>query len=501
MIIGNLPAGPTDLIRQLVNLAVNSGRSLQSSQTGYIHYCYRQLDYPSHDTIPIYENFLFALALMRERTAESFAEGKALVEKLLHFQGSDGNFPIYLHEYPGCKDRNAAAHLLPIFYWILRTFPVVLGHELRDRFQGVTEKAMAYCIQLKEERVQFPVALKIACSLVALGVLLHKDEWQRLGNDWLTELLAQTFDEIFSGWLVPANLGDALISLQMVYPSIMGSPWEGLWQHLQETWHARTATYAGPGFHDHQVREQPEVTLLDLVMGFHSGEYSYRTLLNGAHLLQAALIHPTQDTVYKVALPARHQGKIAGRRWLLQQDRQWAWSALEKLKADPSKDNTYSGVRLLWGDLNCAHTLVCQGGNVEKVEFVSAENGVDVLLTLSEDVPTEVRQRNREVMCFLDSHDDVEFLVGQHAAATTFQLDEPIKVSSGSMHVGLRFHLDQGKGTFFGHIAKGNRPSQKHTAGDGRFKSYDWQLFLRTIDRDKVCRIKIEIRFVMGDNP
>jgi len=135
MIIGNVPAGPTDLIRQLVNLAVNSGRSLQSSQTGFVHHCYRQLDYMSHDTIPLYENFLFALALMRERTAESFAEAKTLIDKLLYFQESEaGNFPVYIHEYPLCKDRNLAAQLLPVFYWILRTFPSALGQSLRDRF-------------------------------------------------------------------------------------------------------------------------------------------------------------------------------------------------------------------------------------------------------------------------------------------------------------------------------------------------------------------------------
>lgn len=504
MIIGNSPAAPSDLIRQLVNLAVNAGRSLQSSQTGFVHLCYRLVDYPTHDTIPLYENFLFALALMRERTAESFAEGKGLIEKLLHFQSMEeeqsGNFPVYLHEYPLCKDRNVAAHLLPIFYWILRTFPVVLGSPLRDRFQVAAERLVDCCLRLRQERPQFIVSLKIACALKALGVLWQRADLEAIADQWLNELLAQTETPEFFTWFLPSTAGEALVALEMVYPNLEESPWASLWNHMVRFWHTKTATYAGPGYRDHQFASQPEVILLDLVVGFHTGEYSYRALLNGPHLLQGALIHPTDEKLQPIQWPAVHQGLVAGRKWhFFQEDNRWAYSALEKHRADPSTDNTYSALRVIWGDLNNAHTFICQGGNLEKVAYDVVEGGIDLIFTLPEEIPNEVRQKNREVMFFFDASEDASLKVSGIAAATSFQLGEVVDIKSAGMQLSLCFRSEKGECQLFGHIAKGNRPSQKHTSGDGRFKAYDWQIFLRTVGREACCVLRAEIRFNHGE--
>jgi hypothetical protein len=339
MIIGNVPAGPTDLVRQLVNLAVNAGRSLQSSQTGYIHYCHRVLDYPNFDTIPVVENFLFALSLLRERTAESFAEGKVLVDKLRHFQHASGNFPVYLHEFPECKDYYTAVHLLPIFYWILRTFPIVLGTPLRDEFQQTVERSFDYCLKLKEEKLPFIISLKLACGVKALAKLWERQDIEKKAEGWLDELRVESESPDFSGWFVPELLGEALVCLEMVYGDLVNSPWVNMWQHLRTVWHQRTASYVGPGYRDYQFREQPEVTMLDLVAGFHTGIYSYRALLNGPHMLQTALIHPTDEKLEPLTLPRVEEGTVAGRRWYQETQDLCAFSTLEKHVPDPSRDN------------------------------------------------------------------------------------------------------------------------------------------------------------------
>lgn len=493
MIIGNLPVEPSDLVRQLVNLAVNCGRSLQSSQTGFVHYCYRVLDYSSFDTIPIYENYLFALALLRERTAETFAEGKALIEKLQHFQDEDGNFPVYLHEYPECKDRNVAVNLLPIFYWVLRTFPVVLGAPSRDSFQKTAEKAFDYCIKLHEENLPFLVSLKIACGVKALANLWNKKDIENRADEWLDALHVESESPNFSGWFIPEVLGEAIISLEMVYGGLGNSPWKGLFEHLRAVWHYNTASYVGPGLRDYQFKEQPEVTLLDLIAGFHAGAYAYRALLNGPHMLQCALIHPSAERI--VSKPGIQQGMVSGRRWFLNHGNDWAFSLLEKLQPDPSRDNAYSAFRFLWGDYNCAHSFACQGGSADKVEFHIADGGVDLLFHLPQEVPGEAKQRNREIIFCLDCHEEISFVVGSIGAATTFQLGESVAIRSGDKNFSLKLLLEEGSGQFFGHISKGNRASQKHTTGDGRFKSYDWQLFLRTVERQPGCVIRAEIRF------
>src|SRR3990167_7288503 len=92
-----------ELKKQLrpIDLAVTAGRKRQSPRTGFVH---MHPDEAASDTIPIYENFCFVLALFRQKTAESVSEAKQLLERLLCFQTSNGNFPLYIHDYPRCWD-------------------------------------------------------------------------------------------------------------------------------------------------------------------------------------------------------------------------------------------------------------------------------------------------------------------------------------------------------------------------------------------------------------
>src|ERR1700737_1946760 len=110
-------------IRQLTELAVNAGRSFQSSQTGFVHHYYHAENDQDAHAIPLLENFLFALALLRTKTAENMTEAKTMIDRLLWFQSpceeSKGNFPIYLHDYPLCRDWWLGIHLLPVFFRIL----------------------------------------------------------------------------------------------------------------------------------------------------------------------------------------------------------------------------------------------------------------------------------------------------------------------------------------------------------------------------------------------
>ena len=129
-----------ETLRQIIELAVAAGRKKQSPRTGFVHFCYHGLPVEERDGIPILKNFMFALALLRTRTSENVLEAKALLEKLLHFQPKQGNalfgnFPIYIHEFPVCQDRYVAVHVLPVIYWVLKSFHQVLGVELRQKLE------------------------------------------------------------------------------------------------------------------------------------------------------------------------------------------------------------------------------------------------------------------------------------------------------------------------------------------------------------------------------
>jgi hypothetical protein len=120
-----------------IDLAVSAGKKRQSPRTGFVHLL---------DTIPLYENFCFAFALFRQKTAESVGEGKALLERLLAFQ-VEQNFPIYLHDYPQCFDLNMGLKIAPILTYLLRLFAPVLGS-----LSAKVEKALAEVLKKRPEK-------------------------------------------------------------------------------------------------------------------------------------------------------------------------------------------------------------------------------------------------------------------------------------------------------------------------------------------------------------
>lgn len=120
-----------------VELALKAGRKRQSEITRFVHFCTEHPE-KSHETIPTYENFCFALALLRSRLAENVLEAKALLEKLLAFQVGE-EFPVYLHEYPHCRYAGLKSKLAPVVFFILRDFQTVLGDKLRERLQALQE--------------------------------------------------------------------------------------------------------------------------------------------------------------------------------------------------------------------------------------------------------------------------------------------------------------------------------------------------------------------------
>jgi len=116
------------------DLALAAGRKRQSPRTGFVHHF--APDETVTDTIPIYENFCFALALFRHKTGDSVSEGKELIERLLAFQSPDGSFPIYLHDYPRCWDSLMPLKIASLLTILTRRFSPVLGEDLREKIDG-----------------------------------------------------------------------------------------------------------------------------------------------------------------------------------------------------------------------------------------------------------------------------------------------------------------------------------------------------------------------------
>lgn len=235
---------------------ISLGRRMQSAQTGFIHLNHQDPLGPKHDTIPVVENFLFALSLLRTRTSEQILEARELLHKLIPFQSPEGNFPIYLHDYPKCKELFTAAKILPILYWILKDFGAVVGTDVKT----CARRLMEYCTL---HQASAPAHIDI---LIAAGTDISRLEKYR--------------DEQY--WYSPTVLGCLIIALQMN----QALQWPEFWTHLHATWHAKALKYAAPHFYDMRYQSSSFSHFYQLFM---SGQ-----LLDHPYSLFASLIQPQE---------------------------------------------------------------------------------------------------------------------------------------------------------------------------------------------------------------
>lgn len=489
--------------RQPVDLAISAGREFQSGQTGYIHYCYKTLDEEPFDTIPLHENFLFILALLRSRTVDAVQEAKVLLDKILYFQHltpgeQKGNFPVYLHEYPHCRDRYLAIQLLPACYWMLKDYRKFFGQELEQRLLQAIQTMMDYCQRtVQQAPPPYSLALKWACVEIALGTLLNHDEKVQQGKENIHQLLEQG---ITSNWFIPNDLGDMLIALQMVYPLLSQSPWKPLWDHLSATWHRRTSTYIGPGLQERQKMHEPQPTIYDLFMNHYTESTSYRTFVPHPYQLQGALIQPIEEYLPLLHYPFTFSSSFEGRKWHLFQHEAYAYSIIQQQSPEnPSQEYRVHPLRLVWGERTRVHSLVCQGGNAEKIDFtVSPGKGFELDFLLASQAIVPDRDSSRDVSLFVDRHDSLlKWVAGN--AATTFQLGEEVKLRSDHLTLILSFQQQllsssKSSSTFFGHIMPGNRPAQMSLKGIHRFNAFDEQIFVRSVDRKESCHLKVNFK-------
>ncbi|MBA3958498.1 MAG: hypothetical protein H0X51_08945 [Parachlamydiaceae bacterium] len=481
----------TDMIRQLTDLALRYGRKQQSAQTRFVHYFHHANEGEAHETIPLVENALFALALFHNRTSESVVEGKEVIDRLLHFQNTEGNFPLYLHEYPQGRDRFIGAHLLPPLYWILKSFHTVLGSELRQRLEAAVSRLLVYVLNMHAEHpAPYYLAIRIAASAKAFGDFFKDSFLQEQGTTLLEKLQQQN---AFDVWCSPGHIADLLVALQMIYPNLSNSPWQHFWKHLQKTWHSPTMSYAGPALREYQCGAALQTTLYDLFMGYYGGTLSPRALQESPVHLHAALIRPSTDQLTANTLPYQSQGEVRGLRWVMQQTPTHAWNVIERQGiVNPATENGVHLLRMTWG---LANTFVCQGGTSKVVSHHVHAEGIDLVFEFSDAAPSEEREKDREIAFYFNTQPNVRFLVNS-IPATTFKLNEPVQVHADGLALQISCTLESGEGTFLGHFMRGNRPSQLALKGEKRFQAYDWQVILRTLRRDEQCRIKVALRFL-----
>jgi hypothetical protein len=416
-----------DLKRKMIELNLAAARKAQSPQTGYIHLNYDSED--RCDTIPSLENFCFSLALFRSRLADHILEGKAFLEKLLAFE-VDGNFPIYLHDFPQCKDRVFSLNLLPVFHWILTDFRAALGETLAVRLEILVGRILSHGYKMHSQR---PLSKSAEFKL--------KSYYEpSAGIDWNPSN--------------PEEWSEALICFQMA----KSRSCDQFFKDALQRWHPQLCVYIGL---QHHHKSEPKVTLFDLFLGHYYGRYSRRVLEDRRVHLLASLIQPFGDEKCEISS-----------------------------FAIPYHVITYPYV-IYWGTPERVNSFVLDPQKAQCSMNKKGENEIEFSIQLCPNREPQKDQEAIEMAFYVNLNSSQKILV-QGTTATTFQLGDSVQLLSDDLSLHLEISLERGEGRFFGHLSRANRPTQK--AKNLKFETFDWQIALRTICRSEDCSLRVKLK-------
>lgn len=421
--------------RKVVELCLKECRRRLSSQTGYIHYCYEAHEEEVHHTIPVLENFTYALALFRTKTAENISEAKELITKLFVFE-VNGNFPVYLHEFPTTRDPNLSAHLLPVFYHLFQEYHQVLGEEFTALLNKKIAKILKYLTKCADEKMlSKPAEAKFRAYTSQL----------------------EQFDFIPKS---PKEWADYIVSLQM-QPSL--SDLYERYEQVAKCWHKYMCSYVGVFHQFHQDKNEPLVTLYDLFMGQFYQHFSSRSVQSHPVQMQASLVY---DAPFQ--LPIIHPEKKYITRF--------------------QPDERLSFI-MFWGSEKHTHSLVCDR---KKCRInIKNEHYVELIFALPDEVPY-IEDALTELAFYLNINESNKiFINGQKA--TTFALGDHVEIQSSGLSITLVFSSLEEDNRFMGHLALSNRPGQLALKGSNVYEAYDWRISLRTLERTPLSHIKVKM--------
>jgi len=186
-------------VRHFIDLGLAAARKRLSQQTGWVHHCYES-DGTRHDTIPLYENFCFVLALFRSRMSEDILQGKEMLEKLLAFE-NEGNFPVYLHEYPQIRDPGLSLDILPILIHLKREFSSIIGDKLSPLISRILQHAEAHSYGRKAKKLAAAHNFALDPDRKVLSSSQLADELiaLQLQGEGSIEMISRYWDSVYLG--------------------------------------------------------------------------------------------------------------------------------------------------------------------------------------------------------------------------------------------------------------------------------------------------------------
>jgi hypothetical protein len=484
-----------EVFRKINDLALQSGRALQSPETGLIHYFYQKLEGP-YQAVPIYENFLFALALCKVKSVESVQEAKVLLDKLLSYQ-QKGLFPVYLHDFPNCYDKYIGAELLPPLYWLYHYFHLPLGKEMAEKLLSAINRLAEASLE-EAPKVPFPKRIKLIGALSALG----KD----------VAFECETLPPI------PSQIADCLTGAFLAGPAHAEPFMEKALSH----WNPHLQCYMGPFEKVRFTKGKQELTLLDMYMSAYTHELSPRLQGNHPLFLQGALIFPSHWECKKPESPQKWASSFNPKgeypfifQWGTSSDLSLLALSAPRAKNIASRGNCKTTVPQKIDDFGAnsqgqlealrradealprraseeaRRELASKGRFYEAHEFCNClSNEKSFSVDLGAPPNLELKEEGKEVIFYVPL--EMKILVNG-LLATTFRAGDLISIEDDKIRFELKFQADGG--VFQGHLSRGCLPTELYHSGSYRFEAYQWQLAWRTIDRKDGCTLKIDFEY------
>jgi len=495
-----LPLSKEQHVKQPVDIAVSCGRALQSPETGFFHHSYQSSDVSPHQAVPFVDNVLFALALLRLRTKEAVQEATGLLGRLLAYQqlheGEErGNFPFYLHDFPSCRDRYLPFQLLLPFFRILEGYGAVVGNDLKAKLHQAVNLLLPYCWAVQEkEKPPYIFSMKLACASIRFARHFGEARGEERGFRLLEELKGRG---VTSSWFYPDQLGDLLLSLQLVGEEHLLNSWKPLWDHAVACWYSPLLAYAGPAFHLRQVKEEQQSTLYDLFMGHIAGVYPHRVYEIHPFQLQAALVYPSTLSLPVKELPISFEGIFEGKKWKVYQGQTFAYSAIEQESAlrDYQKPVMHP-FYFVWGTPMRMHSLSLQGDHFSKFNFKEfSPKRMELQLEIPYLTKDEDDGKENSFTFYVDRNDNLKKTVAGKAA-TVFEWGETVELADQALSLKMRCTSNGEGGTMIGSIHPGNRPAQISLKGADRFEAYDQIFIMRTVRQEAPIEITVSLEVV-----
>lgn len=423
--------------KTLIESAVAFGRTCQSPRTSFLHLYAGDA---GGDAIPFYENFCFALALVKQKTSEGVFEGMELFERLFAFQAPSsfpwaGNVPVYLHDFPRCWNPFQPLRIAPLIKLLLREYSRVLPASFKQKAKDFLD------------------------ALLTSAVLRHKEK-PYLGI-WERRLLALQGKEVLPEQVLNStDLVEELITAQLQNKS--GA-------FASALIHPTMGVYIGPSAQEAQDGCEPKPTVLDWWVK-----------------RSCAKPHPLQIELAALS-PEPHEASfesstVAG--WCIQKREA---DALSFAKESPAGSDLLA-LRWIWQGTEKLHSLVLPT-KTALVKIEEIEGGVTASIELPElAAVTENDLFEVGIYCDLSTHLTVE---GKQASV--FNLNDEIHLITPTKTFVLSFSLKEGEGEFLGHLMRANRPFQTACKGALQHEAFDWYLALRTLRRSPRANIEIKL--------